>query len=97
MLHRCEPPAAFEQAPRLHFSRNEHYLRAGMIQYVNDPVRRLIEINGYIRSAQSQRSEIRDVPFRPVRREDANTISSLDAKLLERVGNSRDAPQEFPR
>src|ERR1700681_21426 len=39
LLHRGEPAATFEQPPRLHLSGNEDNFRAGMVQYVNDPVR----------------------------------------------------------
>ena len=48
-----------------------HYSRAGIVQDVCQPVGRLVEINWHAYRAQSLNREIRDVPFRAIRREDA--------------------------
>ncbi len=48
-----------------------HNLRAGMVQDVNDPVGRFVEIDRHVGGAKPEDGKIRDVPFRSVGREQA--------------------------
>ncbi len=68
-----------------------------MIQDVNNPIGRFVEIDGHIGRAESEDGEIRDVPFRPVGREQPDAIACLDSELLQRIGKPGNAPQEFSR
>ena len=68
-----------------------------MIQDINNPVGGFVEINRHISRAESKDGEIRNVPFRPIGREQPDAIPRLDSQLLQRIGKPGNAPQEFGR
>src|SRR5271170_4726408 len=95
MLQPGDARTRFGNLAGLRFALGDHNPRARIVQDVRQPVRGLIEINGHAGGAQSGDREIRDVPFRAIRREDAHAIAGLDAELAERFREARHAAQHF--
>src|SRR4029077_2293618 len=69
--------------------------RARMFQDVSHAVGRLIEIDGNGDATGARNGEVGGVPLRPVGREQADTITRLDAELDECHGKSGNPAQEF--